>query len=193
MLVPPLLGMFEEAFPPEIIFAFPFLPELLFHLGLGGNPGVVGSGEPKYGVALLAGPAGKNVLDGVVEHMSHGQHPSHIGWGDDDGVRGFFRIRVPLKGTVLFPGMIEAVLHLFWLVCFFHWLDRKRLSLPESPGLASKRARPSILKQPNTRFAQEWGEQDPGGKASQMSGNCHSTCLLHRFGQGDDLFKYPQS
>ena len=179
MLIAPFLGMFEEALPTEIVLTFSFLPQLLFDLGLGGNAGVVGSREPKNGVTLLTCPAGKNILNGVIEHMSHGQHPSHIGWRDDDGVRGLFRIRVPLKGTVLFPGMIEAVLHLFWLICFFHWLDRKRLSLSESPGLARKRARSPILEQAHTRFAEEWGEKNPGGKAPQMGSNCHPTCLLH--------------
>ena len=48
------------------------LPQLLFHFCLGGNPCMIGTWKPESGVSLLAGTAGKNVLNRIVEDMAHG-------------------------------------------------------------------------------------------------------------------------
>ena len=126
VFISPFFRVFQKTIPSEIVLILALFAELLFHLCLGGNTRVIGTREPESIMALLPCPAGQNVLDCVVENMPHGQDTGHIGRGDDDGISGFFRIWFPTEGTLIFPGLVEAVLHIFWLVCFFHLLDRKR-------------------------------------------------------------------
>ena len=120
MLIAPLFGMFNKSIPAQIVLVFTFLAQLLLDFCLGGNASMVGAGKPESGMPLLACPAGKNVLNGIVENMTHGQNSGDIGRGDNDGVGGFIRIGFSCERTFSFPFFVEAVLHLFWLVCFFH-------------------------------------------------------------------------
>ena len=48
---------------------------------LRGDAGVVGAGQPENLLAVHARLAGEDVLDGVVEHVSHRQHAGDIGRG----------------------------------------------------------------------------------------------------------------
>ncbi len=86
MLVGPLPGMLEELLAGEVVLFDALLGEGFHHLSLGGDGGVVGAGDPAGVLALHAGTADYDVLDGVVEHVAHVQHAGDIGRRDDDGV-----------------------------------------------------------------------------------------------------------
>ena len=48
-------------------------------------------------MTTLACPPGEDILDGIIEHMAHGENTSHI-WGwNNYGVGGFIRIGTSLK------------------------------------------------------------------------------------------------
>ena len=76
------------------------LGQLFFHSGLGGNAGVVGAGQPEHFLALLAGAACQNVLNCVVEYVTHVQHTRYIGRGNDNAVSGLVRMRVSVEATL---------------------------------------------------------------------------------------------
>ena len=84
---------------------------------------MVSSGKPEGGTPVLPSPAGKNILNGIVEHMAHSEHTRNIGWWDDDGVSGLILINLSGEGSVFFPFFVESVLYFFRLVCFFHVLS----------------------------------------------------------------------
>ncbi len=78
MLVPPFLGVFNKAFPAQVMLIFSIFAELLLHLGLGGNACVVCAWQPQCGMPLLSGPPRKNILDGVIQNMAHREHAGYI-------------------------------------------------------------------------------------------------------------------
>ena len=57
----------------------PFLRNLLFHLRLRGDAGVIGSRYPKSVVTLHSVPANQNVLNGVGQRMTHVKHARDVG------------------------------------------------------------------------------------------------------------------
>jgi hypothetical protein len=50
---------------------------------------MVGARQPENLHSEEASPSGEDVLDRVVEDMTQGKDSGHIGWRNDDGVRGF--------------------------------------------------------------------------------------------------------
>ena len=51
-------------------------------------------------IAFLAGTAGENVLNCVVEYMPHVQHARHVGRGNDNAVGRFVRMGVSVEATL---------------------------------------------------------------------------------------------
>ncbi len=88
VLLLPGPDLFEEFLPAQVVAVLhhALLAERLFHHGLRGDAGVVGAGQPEHFLAVHARLAGKDVLDGVVEHVPHVQHARDVGRRDDDGV-----------------------------------------------------------------------------------------------------------
>ena len=80
VLLFPLPGVFQEVFAAERPFVDALFGQHLDHLGLGGDGGVVGAGHPAGVLALHAGAADEDVLDGVVEHVAHVEHTGYVGW-----------------------------------------------------------------------------------------------------------------
>ena len=76
------------------------LGKFLFHAGLGGNTGVVGAGQPEHFLSFLAGAAGKNILNCIVQHVAHVQHTCHIGRGDYDAIGGLVGAGVCVEATL---------------------------------------------------------------------------------------------
>ena len=88
----PFPDALEESLAAEIVAGdvLGVLEELL-HLGLGGDAGVVGSRHPADLATAHLLEADQDVLQGVVQHMAKGEHPGHVGRGDDDRVGGLGR------------------------------------------------------------------------------------------------------
>ena len=82
----------------------PSFAEHAHHFGFGGDAGMIGTGYPACVLALHAGTAHQDVLDGIVEAMSHVQHAGYVRRGDDHGI-GF-----PLIGGAVEISFVQAML-----------------------------------------------------------------------------------
>ena len=109
----PLPYPLEELLPPQVIAGQALLgAQLLFHLDLGSDAGVISARNPECGVALHPLKAGQDVLEGAVHGVTHVELPRYIGGRHDNG-KGLFRgIRVSVKAAALLPHRIDALFHL---------------------------------------------------------------------------------
>ena len=94
------------------------VPHGLHDLGLGGDGGVVGAGQPQGRVALHALPADEDVLQGLVPGVAHVQLARDVGRRDDDGVGLLFGVYFRVEIAALHPKVVDAALHLLGLVGF---------------------------------------------------------------------------
>ena len=115
----PLPDPLEELLPAQVIAAQALVdPEVLFHLHLGGDAGVVHAGDPEGGIALHPLEAGKDILEGAVQGVAHVELARDVGGRHDDG-EGLFRgVRVAVEAPGVFPHLIDAALHLLGFVHF---------------------------------------------------------------------------
>ena len=114
--------MLEKLFTGEVVLLDALFGKAFHHLGLGSNGSMVGAWHPAGVLALHAGASHKNILNGVVEHVSHVEHTGNIWWRDDDGVR-FTTIGLTTEQLVVKPVLIPFGLHFFGVVftCKFHF------------------------------------------------------------------------
>ena len=77
--------------------------------------------HPECILTLHAGTAHQDILNGVVEHVSHVEHTCHIGGRNDDCV-GFTSVGFAGEEFVVKPVLIPFRFDLFWVVfaCKFH-------------------------------------------------------------------------
>jgi len=73
---------------------------------------MVSSREPEDFLAEKAGTASATILVRVVEDVSEGEDPSHVGGRNDDGIGRFRGVRVGFVVSTLCPSAIESVLDL---------------------------------------------------------------------------------
>ena len=85
------------------------LTEFLLDAGLGGDAGVVRAGEPEGRLAFLAGAADHDVLQGVVEQVTHVEHTRHIGRRDHHGEGLLRRIDLPGEAAGGDPAVIPLL------------------------------------------------------------------------------------
>ena len=78
--------MLQELLACEVKFLDALLCQTVHHLCLGGNGGVVGAGNPACVLALQACTAHQDVLNGIVEHVSHVEHTSHVWRRNNHGI-----------------------------------------------------------------------------------------------------------
>ncbi len=90
---PPFPDLFHKFFPAQLVAVQAFLGQHPFNDILGGNPGMVGSGDPEGVITLHFIIAPENILEGGVQGMAHVECPGDIGRGDDHGKRRAIRFR----------------------------------------------------------------------------------------------------
>ena len=115
VLMRPVPSMLEELVAREVTLAYTLLGKALNHLSLSCNRGMVSTRHPKGILALHARTADEDVLNGVVEHVTHVQDARHIGRRDDNAI-GFTLVGHALEQVVRFPILIPLVLDLFGVV-----------------------------------------------------------------------------
>ena len=103
--------MTQELFARERRFLDPLGLELGHHLGFRGDRGVVGARNPAGVLALHAGAAHQYVLQRIVEHVAHVEHPRHVGRRNDDRI-GFARIGFGVEQSVPLPVVVPFLLDL---------------------------------------------------------------------------------
>ena len=74
--------------------------------------------QPQSAIALHAAPTDQNILQRLVESMTHMQLTGNVRRRDHDRVRLFLRIRLGVKIISLCPEFVDSVLHLAGLVRF---------------------------------------------------------------------------
>mgnify|MGYP000879692689 CR=1 FL=1 len=110
MLTRPVPGVLEEGLTRQIGLLYALSSQTPDDLGLRSDGGVVGTRYPAGVEATHTRPAYQDVLDAVIEHVPHVQHPRHIGRRDDDGV-GRTSVGARVEELVLHPVLIPAALH----------------------------------------------------------------------------------
>ena len=115
VFVRPFPSMFQELLTREVSLLDTLLCQFVHHLCLSSDRGVVSTGHPARIVTLHAGTTYKDVLNGIVEHVSHVEHTRHIGWRDNDGVR-LPSIGFRTKKLVVKPILIPFGFHICGIV-----------------------------------------------------------------------------
>lgn len=115
MLLFPFPGMFEELLAGEVALAYTLGGKFCHHLCLSGYGGVVGAGHPEGVFAQQTCATYEDILDGVVEHVTHVEYAGHVWRGYYYGVR-LARIGFGVKQAMLQPVGIPLVLHGFGVV-----------------------------------------------------------------------------
>ena len=123
----PLPHTLEELLPAQVIAGQALLgAQLLLHLDLGGDTGVVHAGQPQRGVALHPLETGQDILKGAVQGVAHMELAGDVGRGHDDGKGRLLGIRVAVEAVSIHPHLVDAALHLLRLIhlwqFFFHTL-----------------------------------------------------------------------
>ena len=102
----------EEFLTTEVFFGDAFLTHRLDDLRLGGDGGVVGTGQPQRLIALHPAPAGEDVLQGVVQRVTDVQLTRDVGRRHDDAIGLFIRVDRGVEVVVLQPVAIYPFLDL---------------------------------------------------------------------------------
>ena len=105
VLVGPLPGVLQKLVARQVMLFDALFGQLSHHLGFGCNRGVVGARHPAGILAFHASVAHQDVLNGIVEHVSHVEHTRHIGRGNDYCVR-LATIRLRAEELVVQPILI---------------------------------------------------------------------------------------
>ena len=111
VLACPLPGMLKKLLTREVTLLDALLSQLVHHLGLCSDRGVVGARNPARILSVKAGLADKDVLNGVVEHVAHVEHTRDVRRRNHYGIW-FTVVRLAGKEFVVSPILIPSCLHL---------------------------------------------------------------------------------
>ena len=115
VLVGPVPRMLKKLLACQVALLDALLSQTVHHLCLCSDWSVVGSRHPACVHAFHSCPAHEDVLNCVVEHVSHVQHTRHVWWRNDHGV-GFASIGLATEHLVVKPILIPFRLHCLWVV-----------------------------------------------------------------------------
>ena len=107
--------MLEELLAGKVAFLDALLGEAVHHLSLSSDRGVVGARHPACVLALHTCAAHEDVLDGVVEHVAHVEHTSHVWWRDYYRV-GLASVGLAAEELVVKPVLIPFRFHCLWII-----------------------------------------------------------------------------
>ncbi len=121
MLVGPVPGMLEELLTGQVVLLDALFSQTLHHLGLGGYRRMVGTGHPAGILALHPCTTHKDILNCIVEHVTHVEHTSHIGRRNDNRV-GLAAIGLRTEQLIVNPILVPFTFDLFRVVfaSYFH-------------------------------------------------------------------------
>ena len=119
VLLLPRPDALQELLAAQIVAGQAFaLTQLLLHLDLGGDAGVVAAGQPQGFVALHALIADQNVLQRAVHGVAHVELAGDVGRRHDDGKRLLVGVGIGAEAVVIHPQLVDAGLHLPRIVHF---------------------------------------------------------------------------
>ena len=131
VLLLPRPDALQKLLAAQIVAGQPLLgTQLLLHLDLGGDAGVVCAGEPQCLIALHPLEAGQDVLQRAVQRVPHVELAGDVGGRHDDGKRLLVRIGLGLEAAAVHPHLVDPGLHIPRIVHlrqFFHMLSPFRV------------------------------------------------------------------
>ena len=86
VLLGPCPGMLQELLTGQVSLLDSLCGQTVHHLGLSGNRSVVGTRHPAGILAFHAGAAHQNILNGIVQNVSHVQHTGYVWRWDYHGI-----------------------------------------------------------------------------------------------------------
>ena len=112
----PVPDPLQEFLPAQVVAGQALLAELLLHLDLGGNAGMVNAGDPQCAVALHPLETNKGVLQGCVHGVAHVKLSRDVRrrHNDGEGLLPFLSLGVEI--AALLPHIVNAALHLLGLI-----------------------------------------------------------------------------
>ena len=129
----PFPDFFQELFPAEIVAVFDdaLFAQGLLDDGLRCDAGMIGAWQPEDFIALHPFPPGEDVLQGVVEHVAHGEDAGDVGRGDDDGIRRLGGSRIGGEVALRQPIGVPLIFHGLRVVGFGNFGAHTGLFLPD--------------------------------------------------------------
>ena len=115
MLVSPVPSMLEELLASKVSLLDALLSEAVDYLSLGSDTGMVCTWYPASVLAFHACTANENILDSIVEHVSHVKHTCNVWWRDNHCIR-FTTIWLRTEKFVVEPVLIPFTFHCLWIV-----------------------------------------------------------------------------
>ena len=115
MLVSPIPSVLQKLLAGEVVLLDALLGQFLHHLRLGCNRSVVGARHPAGVLALHASTTHEDILNRVVQHVTHVQHTRHVGRRNHNRV-GLASIGFATEEFVVYPILIPFRLHNLWVV-----------------------------------------------------------------------------
>ena len=115
MLVSPVPCMLEELLTGEVGLLDALLSEAVHHFGLGSDTGMVGTWHPACVLSLHSCTAHEDVLNCIVEHVSHVEHTCYVRWWDYHCI-GVTTVWLRAEEFVVEPVLIPFSFHVLWIV-----------------------------------------------------------------------------
>ena len=106
----------HEGLPAYVVAAGAFVKQLPLHDPLGGDPGVVGAGEPEGGDAGHAAIADERVLEGFLQCVPQVKLTRHIGRRHDDDVGLLAGLGNGVEIVLVQPVLVDAPFHVSGVV-----------------------------------------------------------------------------
>ena len=112
----PVPDPLQELLPAQVIPGQAFFPQLLLHLDLSRNAGMIHARHPQGIVALHPLEANERVLQGRIHRVSHMQLARHIGGRHHNGEGLLALVLLCVEVSAGFPHLVDAAFHLLWLI-----------------------------------------------------------------------------
>ena len=151
VLLFPVPHTLQKLFPAQIVAGQSLLlAQVFLHLDLGGDAGVVRSGQPQCLIPLHPLKTGEDVLQGRVHGMPHMKLACDIGRRHNNGKRFLIGIRLRLEATAVHPHFVDPGLHIPGIIDLWQFFTHSVLSFSEirqnkKPALSCREAKQGEL------------------------------------------------
>lgn len=112
--------LFQGSRRDDVVFREPFRLHLVDDFEFRRDACVVGAGKPQRFVAVHTLKADDNILNGIIEGVSHVQLSRDVGGRHHNCERLFLFVDVSLKEFVFHPVIVDFLFETLRLISFFH-------------------------------------------------------------------------
>ena len=171
VLVLPVPDLLQEFFTTQIVAGQTLLAELLLHLDLRGDSGVIDARNHERGAALHPLVADQDILQSLVHRVPHVKLSGDV-WGrHDDGEGLLVRVAFGLEEAVVLPEGIDSMLDLLRIVGFGEF------SCHNNHLLSNMKTAPSKLRAANNTVVPPEFPGEPGHSVSVTGEPVPASCV----------------